>query len=212
MTPIIQKIVVPTDFTARSDQTVTYAASLAANLNAAVHLMHVIEEPFVAGGEWDLYGRDAQEVRERLYADVRSRLAAIAVRLEQQRLRVTIEIRHGSACDAIIDAAAAAGADLIVMSTHGRSGLPHLLLGSVAERVIRGAHCPGPGGSRVAARPECGHRWHDNRRVTAARHRKFMRRPAHLLIAVREACEVIRDRSGLRRYDRAQRRARSLSA
>ena len=55
---------------------------------------------------------------------------------------VTTEIRGGPASDGITNAAAAAGADLIVMSTHGRSGLPHLLLGSVAERVVRSANCP----------------------------------------------------------------------
>jgi nucleotide-binding universal stress UspA family protein len=142
MNPTIRKIVVPTDFTARADQAVDYAAALATTLEASVHLLHVIEEPFVAGGEWDLYVRDAQEVRERLYADVRSRLSATAARLEKQRQPITTEIRHGLASDGIINAATALGADLIVMSTHGRSGLPHLLLGSVTERVIRGAHCP----------------------------------------------------------------------
>jgi nucleotide-binding universal stress UspA family protein len=142
MTPTIQKIVAPTDFTVRADQAVTYAAALATTLKASVHLVHVLEEPFVAGGEWDLYVGDAQEVRERLYADVRSRLSAIAVSLEKRGLSVTTEIQSGSASEGIINSARAAGADLIVMSTHGRSGLPHLLLGSVAERVIRGAHCP----------------------------------------------------------------------
>ena len=142
MTPTIQTIVVPTDFTARADRAVDYASALARSLEASVHLVHIIEEPFFAGAEWDLYVRDAQEVRERLYADAWSRLSAIAARLENESLPITTEIRHGSATDGIIGAAMAAGADLIVMSTHGRSGVPHLLLGSVAERVIRGAHCP----------------------------------------------------------------------
>ena len=142
MTPTIQTIVVPTDFTARADRAVDYAAALARSLEASVHLVHIIEEPFFVGGEWDLYVRDASEVRERLYADKWSRLSAIAERLEKQSLPITTEIRRGSAVDGIIGAAMAAGADLIVMSTHGRSGVPHLLLGSVAERVIRGAHCP----------------------------------------------------------------------
>ena len=142
MTATIQKMVVPTDFSPRADQAVAYAAALATTLGASIHLVHVIEDPFVAGGEWALYVRDAQEVRERLYADASSRLATMAASLDKVPSSVTTEIRSGPASDGITNAAAASGADLIVMSTHGRSGLPHRLLGSVAERVVRSANCP----------------------------------------------------------------------
>ena len=152
MTPTIQTIVVPTDFTARADRAVDYAAALARSLKASVHLVHIIEEPFFVGGEWDLYVRDASEVRERLYADAWSRLSAIAARLEKQSLPITTEIRRGSAVDGIIGAAMAAGADLIVMSTHGRSGVPHLLLGSVAAS----RRATGQGRSRARRRPRDG--------------------------------------------------------
>ena len=142
MPTTIRKVLVPTDFSPRSDEALRYAAGLATALEASIVVVHVIQEPFVAGGEWDLYVRDAPEVRERLYSDVRSRLSAIATDLEQRGQHVTTDIRFGSARDGIVKAGVAAGVDLIVMSTHGRSGLPHLLLGSVAEHVIRGADCP----------------------------------------------------------------------
>jgi universal stress protein A len=141
MTPNIRKIVAPTDFSPRSDAALEYAVALATALKAAVHLVHVVEEPFL-GGEWELSVRNAQQIREQLDADARSQLAEAAGGLEAQGAPVSTEIRHGSAFEGIVCEARAVGADLIVMGTHGRSGLSHLVLGSVAERVIRGAHCP----------------------------------------------------------------------
>ena len=141
MTPTIRKILVPTDFSHRSDAAVDYAVALATALRAAVHLVHVVEEPFM-GGEWEMYVRDPQEIREQLDADARARLAATAGRLETLSVPVSTGIRHGSAFEGIVHEAKAVSADLIVMGTHGRKGVSHLMLGSVAERVIRGAHCP----------------------------------------------------------------------
>ena len=97
-------------------------------------------------------------------ADARARLAATAGRLETMSIPVSTGIRHGSAFEGIVHEAKAVSADLIVMGTHGRKGVSHLMLGSVAERVIRGAHCPvlavcmtwgsASGGRRSAAPPD----------------------------------------------------------
>lgn len=152
MPTTIRKILVPTDFSVASEEAVRYAADLAASLSASVVVVHVIHEPFVAGGEWDLYVRDAPEMREQLFSDVRSRLSAVVTVFERRGLHVITDIRFGLPRDGIVNAAMAAEADLIVMSTHGRSGLHHLLLGSVAEHVIRAAHCPVLA-LREAARP-----------------------------------------------------------
>ena len=141
MTPTIRKIVVPTDFSPRSDAAVDYAVALATALGAPVHLVHVVEEPFL-GGEWEMYIRNPQEIRDQLDADARARLAATAGQLETMSIPVSTGIRHGSAFEGIVHEAKAVSADLIVMGTHGRRGVSHLMLGSVAERVIRGAHCP----------------------------------------------------------------------
>jgi len=142
MATTIRRILVPTDFSAPSEEALRYAADLAARLSASVVVVHVIHEPFIAGGEWDLYVRDAPEMRQRLFSDASSRLSAVAETFERRGVHVTTDVRFGPPRDGIINAAEAAGADLIVMSTHGRSGLHHLLLGSVAEHVIRAAHCP----------------------------------------------------------------------
>ena len=83
MTPNIRKILVPTDFSPRSDAALEYAAALATALNAAVHLVHVVEEPFA--GEWEMYVRAAQEIRDQLDADARSRLATAVGRLDPEQ-------------------------------------------------------------------------------------------------------------------------------
>jgi Universal stress protein family len=74
--------------------------------------------------------------------DARSKLAVISPTFEAIRVPATTEVRGGAAGSEIVKAAVDYGADLIVMTTHGRSGLPHLVLGSVAEHVIRHARCP----------------------------------------------------------------------
>jgi nucleotide-binding universal stress UspA family protein len=56
--------------------------------------------------------------------------------------RISTEVRQGTAAESVTNAEAEYGADLVIMSTHGRTGLSHLLLGSVAEQVIRTARCP----------------------------------------------------------------------
>lgn len=142
MPTTIRKILVPIDFSTPSEEALSYAADLATSLGASVVIGHVIHEPFIAGGEWDLYVRDASEMREQLHSDVSAKLAAIVADFERRGLRVSTDIRFGPPREGIVNAAKATEADLIVMSTHGHSGLHHLLLGSVVEHVIRAAHCP----------------------------------------------------------------------
>jgi universal stress protein A len=139
MSANIERIVVATDFSRASDAALDYASDLARTLGASIHLVHVIEESFTG---WELYVRDAQEVRERIYANAQTSLSLLASSQRKRQLIVTTELRHGAAADAVARAAADARADLIVVGTHGRSGVPHMLLGSVAERIIRNAPCP----------------------------------------------------------------------
>ena len=97
-------------------------------------------------------------------------------------LPVSTGIQHGSAFEGILYEAKAIGADLIVMGTHGRSGLSHMMLGSVAERVIRGAHCP-----VLAVRTLPGHR-----------KTRVLRSPAPLDEAVADRGGMGTTRSGVR--------------
>ena len=121
----IRKIVIPIDFSAASERAARYGSALAKSLGAHVYLIHVIED-----APSDLPGRDA-----------RSQLVLLADRLDAFD-RMTTEVRFGRAAEAITSAVTAYGADLVVMATHGRSGLSHLVHGSVAEEVIRTVSCP----------------------------------------------------------------------
>jgi universal stress protein A len=142
MTPLIQKIVVPVDFSESGRRAISYAAALARRLGASVHLIHVLPESTVVNGPLEFYTVDRSALRERMHQDARSRLAAIAAGLEHDTNQIITEVRTGPTTHSINQAVVDYGADLVIMGTHGRSGLSHLLLGSVAEGVIRTASCP----------------------------------------------------------------------
>ena len=142
MRPAIEHILVPIDFSPSSDAAVDYAATLARSLGASIHLLHVREDSFAGPAPYELHPPGGRDRRERSYQLARARLSGIAAQVEDAAARVTVEVRSGTPTDAIVQAAVDYGADLVVMGTHGRSGLQHLLLGSVAEQVIRSARCP----------------------------------------------------------------------
>jgi universal stress protein A len=142
MTPTIRKILLPIDFSVPSQRAAGCAAVLARSLGASVHLVHALDKPSIPAGPWHFDTRHEADRRERLYNEARSRLAAVAATLQAGGRRVSAEVRIGRAADEITEAAVDYGCDLIVMATHGRSGLPHLVMGSVAEAVIRRAQCP----------------------------------------------------------------------
>ena len=141
MTPGIHRILVATDFSEASDSAIDYAAALARQLSVSLYVIHVLDNLYPQG-VWDFHLPETGETRSRHEQAVRSDLVKIAARVEQAGVHVTTDVREGSPADEIVTAARQFGADLIVMATHGRSGLPHLLLGSVAERVLRQANCP----------------------------------------------------------------------
>ena len=110
----------------------------------------------MVGTAW--HAADMATLRERRYQAGRATLGAVASTLHRPTDMVSIEVRSGTAADEIVDAAVDYGCDLIIMATHGRSGLSHLLLGSVTEAVIRRAPCPvlavrESGAARVQTRP-----------------------------------------------------------
>jgi nucleotide-binding universal stress UspA family protein len=140
--PEIRRLLVPVDFSAGSDRASEYAAVLGAALGASIHLLHIVEEPFVTGGSWELVEPDTPERRERIVAERKARLDALAAGFRVSGGRVTTEVSGGHPPGRIIAVATDRGSDLIVMGTHGRTGWSHLVRGSVAEYVIRNAPCP----------------------------------------------------------------------
>jgi nucleotide-binding universal stress UspA family protein len=139
----ITRILVPTDFSATSDAALTYAKRLAERFDASLHLVHAFEDPFTtAAFAAEAYTTLPLALREQLVLDAEARLTDRLSTDERIRFNGTAEIVTGTPSAAIVDYARTLGIDLIVMGTHGRGGMAHVLLGSVAERVVRTAHCP----------------------------------------------------------------------
>jgi nucleotide-binding universal stress UspA family protein len=136
----LKTILVPTDFSECSDAAVKYGSALATTFGATLHLLNVVQDPytmpygadgFVAPGQ-DMLGEWRAEAKRRLEAEVPAGVDSRAV----------IATRVGSACPEIVRYAVDRHIDLIVLGTHGRGAIGHVLLGSVAERVVRTAPCP----------------------------------------------------------------------
>jgi nucleotide-binding universal stress UspA family protein len=140
---MVKCILVPVDFSASSLKALEYAVELGRSSRAEMVLFHAVEPVYFAatGGIYGA-GFDASLVYRELENAARERLAALARKLTARRLRVRTLLAVGAAHRSIADAARSVKADLIVMSTHGRTGVAHALMGSVAERVVRTAPCP----------------------------------------------------------------------
>jgi universal stress protein A len=126
-------ILVPVDFDSNSRSALDLARQMATAGDATLHLMHVIGILLSPG--------EAASVIVAREDDVKAELEKIA-REQLSGARHQVYIRTGDTARAIVDTARDLRADLIVMPTHGRRGLPRLFLGSVAERVVREAPCP----------------------------------------------------------------------
>jgi nucleotide-binding universal stress UspA family protein len=139
----VRRILAPTDFSAASDAALDCARRLAAGFGASMHLLHVLPDVSASDGAGsELFVTEAPEARSMRLIDARDRLQHRITADDRATLRATSEVIFGSPAQIIVDYAADNQFDLIVMGTHGRTGMAHLLIGSVAERVVRTAGCP----------------------------------------------------------------------
>lgn len=138
--PKIQRILVPTDFSRFSEKAVRYAAGLAEKFQSKVVLLHVQPVPYYPP-ELGLMPASMPPLLPQA-AELRKKLDAEARRLLSPKALERTEVRTGSAFDEICEVARKLRVDLIVIATHGYTGLKHVLLGSTAERVVRHAPCP----------------------------------------------------------------------
>lgn len=137
-----RRILVPTDFSTPSNAALDCTQRLAIRFSASLHLLHVLEEVPSAGALGTaVFLNESPEARSFRLADARDRLKQ-QISDGRVTLGATTEVIFGSPAHVIADYAADNGFDLIVMGTHGRTGMAHLLVGSVAERVVRSASCP----------------------------------------------------------------------
>lgn len=140
----IRRILVPTDFSEHSRAALDYAAALARSLEASIDVLHVWEAPaFVPpGGFYETGGRDTSLV-DIIRKNAESSLAEFVADAKKRGVEVQASFAElGSPSQTITQFAETRGYDLIVIGSHGRTGLAHALIGSVAERVVRHACCP----------------------------------------------------------------------
>jgi nucleotide-binding universal stress UspA family protein len=131
----MKNILVPTDFCAHAGYALEYACTLASKLGASVHLLNVVDL-----GDLGVVVPE-ERVRE-LGISHYAELSRIRELFESRCTIASALVRFGNAREEILSAADTVGADMIVMGTHGRSGLSRILLGSVTEGVLREAPCP----------------------------------------------------------------------
>ena len=143
MTRLFLRILSPVDFHENSLAALDYAAEFARQYGATVYLLHVVPtdeihlhrevyQPEKGGGA--NVGWAEQVAKEKLQEIAQKHLGG--------GIGYEILTRVGGAAEGILETAGAVGAELIVLATHGRAGLAHFFLGSVAERVVRESSCP----------------------------------------------------------------------
>jgi nucleotide-binding universal stress UspA family protein len=140
---MFSRILVPTDFSPPSDAALEYARMLAATFGSSLRILHVIDDPsassdFVADG----FAPSTENIRAALLEQTRTRLDGVMNDVDRTRYHAHADAVLGMPAATIVGYATATHAGLIVMGTHGRTGLAHLLMGSVAEQVVRTAPCP----------------------------------------------------------------------
>jgi nucleotide-binding universal stress UspA family protein len=139
----VSRILVPVDFSPHSELALRYAAALASRLEASVELLHVMDDR-IGSPVWtsEVPVPDLSDLRKNVIADAEDQLERYRAVAELARVRTATTVRTGQPSKTIIEHARTGGIGLIVMGTHGRSGLAHLFMGSVAEHVVRHAPCP----------------------------------------------------------------------
>jgi nucleotide-binding universal stress UspA family protein len=138
----LQHILVATDFGEPSDAALIYGQELARTYHATLHVLHVVDDMYLRMGG-DAYVAVLPDLQRDAELAARERLDALLVDNDPTPLPVRkVTLTSAAPATAIVDYAKANGIDLIVVGTHGRRAVAHLLMGSVAERVVRTAPCP----------------------------------------------------------------------
>ena len=137
----VQHMLVPLDFSSYADQALEYAIALAQQLQARLTLLHVLHLTPREMGKVTA-APSLKAYLQGVETDAQHQMQAARERVHQAGLPCDSVVVQGVPYQTIVELAGNRAVDLIVMGTHGRTGLLHVLLGSVAERVVRLAPCP----------------------------------------------------------------------
>lgn len=138
-----KQILAPTDFSENSSQAIRYAAGLARKFGARLLLLHVVSSDALEDiSKAHMPPHPVDRVYEDLTQEVHEQYAKHVSPEVREGLEIETLVLHGAPFLEIVHAARLKEVDLIVMATHGRTGLSHALLGSVTEKVVRKAPCP----------------------------------------------------------------------
>lgn len=138
----LQNILLATDFSEPSAAALEYAKALAKAFGARIHVLHVLEDLAAHAWTTEVYVAALPGVHDEMEKQARERLDAVFTPEERTGYNVRTELRTGSPFVEVVRYAREENIDLIIMGTHGRGPIAHMLLGSVAERVVRKASCP----------------------------------------------------------------------
>lgn len=140
---VLKNILVATDFSEVSDAALNYGRELARTFGGTLHVLHAIENLFATVYGAEGYVSTLPELQRDIEVAERRRLDDAVTDEDRQMLHAKLVTVVSSApATAIVEYAKTAKVDIIVMGTHGRGALAHLMMGSVAERVVRLAPCP----------------------------------------------------------------------
>jgi nucleotide-binding universal stress UspA family protein len=139
----LKKILVATDFGPESDAAVRYGRELARGFGGSLHVMHVTENLFSRVMDAYSYAGLSPDVQMEIERGCQKQTEELLSEEDRRELKATaVTVTSNRPAAAIVDYARDHGIDLIVIGTHGRGPLGHLMLGNVAERVVRTAPCP----------------------------------------------------------------------
>ena len=136
------KILVPTDFSADSRRALKFAQDLAGMFDAEIIVVHVLEPPVYPAMTFGAGAATLPSLQDEMRQAVSAHLSRIMGEEFAEGANARSVLREGSPFYEILSVAREEAVDLIVIATHGHTGIKHLLLGSTAEKVVRKASCP----------------------------------------------------------------------
>jgi nucleotide-binding universal stress UspA family protein len=138
----LKSVLVPTDFSDASEAALLYAKAFARAFGASLHVLHVVQEPFSQPWAVEAHGFALATMQEDWMREAKGRVQTILTPDERSTYKAQLMTVLGHPVVEILEYAGSNAIDLIVMGTHGRGPLGHMLMGSVAERIVRKAPCP----------------------------------------------------------------------